>query len=44
MRIPVASKDHFGLTCHLAFGQPPLSRRERAGKVRQRDYFTKYGD
>jgi len=25
-------------------GQPPLSRRERAEKLRQRDYFTKYGD
>ena len=34
----------FDLICHIAFGQPPLTRRERALKVKKRDYFTKYGE
>lgn len=34
----------FDLICHIAFDQPPLTRRERANKVKKRDYFTKYGD
>lgn len=34
----------FDLICHVAFGQPPLTRRERANNVKKRDYFTKYGD
>ncbi|MFM7471963.1 MAG: EcoAI/FtnUII family type I restriction enzme subunit R [Nodosilinea sp.] len=34
--------DSFDLICHVAFDQPPLSRRERADQVRKRDYFTKY--
>jgi len=36
--------DLFDLICHVAFDQPPLTRRERANKVKKRDYFTKYGD
>jgi type I restriction enzyme R subunit len=36
--------DLFDLICHVAFDQPPLTRRERANNVRKRDYFTKYGD
>jgi len=36
--------DEFDLICHVAFGQPPLTRNERAADVRKRDYFTKYGD
>ncbi|MBD2033633.1 DEAD/DEAH box helicase family protein [Leptolyngbya sp. FACHB-321] len=36
--------DSFDLICHVAFDQPPLSRRERAEEVRKRDYFTKYGE
>lgn len=36
--------DPFDLICHVAFDQPPLSRRERANKVRQRNYFNKYGE
>jgi type I site-specific restriction endonuclease len=36
--------DPFDLICHVAFGQPPLTRRERAERVRKRDVFTKYGD
>ena len=34
----------FDLICHVAFGQPPLTRRERAEKVKKRDYFTRYSD
>ena len=36
--------DAFDLVCHVAFSQPPLSRRERAHKVRKRNVFGKYGD
>ena len=36
--------DPFDMICHVAFGQPPLSRSERAENVRKRDYFTKYGE
>ena len=36
--------DPFDMVCHVAFGQPPLTRRERAANVRKRDYFTKYGE
>jgi len=36
--------DPFDLVCHVAFDQPPLTRRERAENVRKRNYFTKYGD
>jgi len=35
--------DPFDLICHIAFDQPPLSRRERAKNVMKRDVFTKYG-
>lgn len=34
----------FDLICHIAYGAPPLTRKERADNVRKRDYFTKYGD
>lgn len=36
--------DAFDLVCHVAFDQKPLTRRERAGRVRKRDYFGKYGE
>jgi type I restriction enzyme, R subunit len=36
--------DPFDLICHVAFDQPPLSRRDRAMKVRQGSYFTKYSE
>ncbi|MBD2491982.1 EcoAI/FtnUII family type I restriction enzme subunit R [Aulosira sp. FACHB-615] len=36
--------DPFDLICHVAFDQPPLSRRYRAQKVRQADYFAKYSE
>lgn len=35
--------DPFDLICHIAFGQKPLTRRERANQVKKRDYFAKYG-
>ncbi len=36
--------DPFDLVCHVAFDQPPLTRRERADGVRKRNVFGKYGD
>lgn len=36
--------DLFDLICHVAFEQPPLTRKERANNVKKRDYFTKYGE
>ena len=33
----------FDLICHIAYDQPPLTRKERADKVKKRNYFTKYG-
>ena len=34
--------DAFDLICHVAFDQPPLTRRERAENVKKKNYFTKY--
>jgi type I restriction enzyme R subunit len=34
--------DPFDLICHVAFDQPPLSRKERADSVKKRNYFAKY--
>ncbi len=34
----------FDLLCHIAYDQPPLTRRERADKVKKRNVFGKYGD
>ncbi len=36
--------DLFDLICHVAYDQPPLTRRERAHNVKKRNYFTKYGE
>lgn len=36
--------DPFDLVCHVAWDQPPLSRKERAEQVKKRDYFTRYGE
>ena len=33
----------FDLICHIVYGQPPLTRKERAENVRKKNYFTKYG-
>lgn len=35
--------DPFDLLLHVAWGQPPLTRRERAQRVRKRNVFTQYG-
>jgi len=36
--------DAFDLICHVAFDQPPLTRRERVEQVKKRNYFAKYSD
>lgn len=36
--------DAFDLICHVAFDQPPLTRRERVDRVRKRNLFAKYGE
>lgn len=36
--------DVFDLVCHIAWDMPPLTRHERAERVKKRNYFTKYGD
>ena len=39
-----AELDVFDLVAHVAFNQKPLTRRERANKVKKRDIFAKYGE
>jgi type I restriction enzyme R subunit len=36
--------DAFDLICHVAFGQPALTRKERAAKVRKKNPFTEHGE
>jgi len=36
--------DAFDLICHVAFDQPPLTRKERAERVKKRNIFSKYGN
>jgi type I restriction enzyme R subunit len=36
--------DIFDIICHVAFDQPPLTRKERAASVKKKNYFTKYGE
>ena len=36
--------DPFDLICHVAFDQPPLTRKERANNVKKRNYFGKYSE
>ncbi len=36
--------DPFDMICHVAFDQPPLTRKERANNVKKRNYFTKYSE
>jgi type I restriction enzyme R subunit len=38
-----ADLDAFDLICHVAYGRPSQTRRERADNVRRRDVFAKYG-
>jgi type I restriction enzyme R subunit len=35
--------DPFDLLLHVAYDQPPLTRRERANRVKKRNVFTQYG-
>ena len=35
--------DPFDLLLHVAYDQPPLTRRERASRVKKRNVFTQYG-
>jgi type I restriction enzyme R subunit len=34
--------DPFDLVCHIAFDRPPLTRRERADRVKKQDVFGRY--
>ena len=34
--------DIYDIICHVAFDQPPLTRKERANNVKKRNYFGKY--
>jgi type I restriction enzyme R subunit len=36
--------DIFDLICHVAWGMPALTRRERAEKVKKKHYFAQYGE
>jgi type I restriction enzyme, R subunit len=36
--------DAFDLICHVAYDQPPLTRRERAENVKKRNVFGKYSE
>jgi type I restriction enzyme R subunit len=36
--------DLFDIICHVAYDQPPLTRKERAENVKKRNYFIKYGE
>lgn len=36
--------DPFDLVCHVAWDQPPLTRKERAEQVKKRNYFARYGE
>ncbi|WP_028880776.1 EcoAI/FtnUII family type I restriction enzme subunit R [Terasakiella pusilla] len=47
LREEVKNGDEYGvfdLICHVAYGQPPLTRKERANNVKKRNYFAKYED
>ncbi|MFM9950727.1 MAG: EcoAI/FtnUII family type I restriction enzme subunit R [Saprospiraceae bacterium] len=36
--------DLFDLICHVAYDREPLTRKQRADHVKQRNYFAKYGE
>jgi Type I site-specific restriction-modification system, R (restriction) subunit and related helicases len=36
--------DPFDMICHIVWGQPPLTRKERADNVKKRDLFARYGE
>jgi len=35
--------DPFDMVCHIAFDQPPQTRKERVSNMKKRDVFAKYG-
>ncbi|MEX2443591.1 MAG: DEAD/DEAH box helicase family protein [Alkalispirochaeta sp.] len=39
-----AEYDEFDLVCHIAFDEPPKTRRERAARLRRSDAFSRYGE
>lgn len=44
-RNPVLNdSDVFDIICHVAYGQKPLTRKERVENVKKRNYFAKYGE
>ena len=36
--------DPFDLICHVAYGQPKMTRRQRADRVKRAKYFAEFGD
>jgi type I restriction enzyme, R subunit len=36
--------DLFDIIAHVAYDQPPMTRKERASNVKKRNYFTRYGE
>lgn len=36
--------DDYDFICHVAYGQKPLTRRERANNVKKRDFLHRFGD
>lgn len=38
----MADVDDFDFICYVAYGKKPLTRRERADKVKKKDFFSKY--
>ena len=38
----MAEVDDFDFICHVAYNKKPLTRRERANRVRKRDFFSRY--
>ncbi len=41
--IGLTDLDPFDLLLHVAYNQPPITRRERASRVKKRNLFTQYG-
>ena len=39
-----AETDPFDAILHIVYGQPPLTRRQRAAKAKRRNYFDRYQD
>lgn len=39
-----ADLDEFDIICHLAFDKKPLTKKERATRVKEGNYFKKYGE